>query len=370
MLVSILLPDLGAGGAERVSIDLARQFVLAGYEVEFVLMRAEGQFLYEAKRQFSVVDLGVDRVRGVPRALARHLQKNRPDVLIASMWPLTSMAVLGRVLSGQVCKLLLVEHCVLSSQYSGKGLLHSIFMRASMSCTYPFADGIAAVSKGAAEDLRRQLVISSGRVHVLYNPIPSRGQPSEDQKKMAEALWQCPPRERLLAVGTFKSQKNLPLLLNAFAKLSRAETRLMLVGQGEEEERLRELANELQISDRVIFAGFHVDPSPFYATASAYVLSSNDEGFGNVLVEALSFGLPVVSTDCPSGPSEILEKGRWGRLVPVGNAQALAEAMNTTLSQAVDREALKQRAADFAPEVSAGRYFKLLGLSPALGSRV
>jgi len=126
---------------------------------------------------------------------------------------------------------------------------------------------------------------------------------------------------------------------------------------------LRRLAAELGIANRVIFAGFHSDPSPFYATADLFVLSSNHEGFGNVIVEALSFGLPVVSTDCPSGPAEILENGRWGRLTPVGDAQALARAMDESLSTPVDRDALKRRAADFSPEIAARKYLDLLGLS-------
>jgi glycosyltransferase involved in cell wall biosynthesis len=137
----------------------------------------------------------------------------------------------------------------------------------------------------------------------------------------------------------------------------------MMLGQGEGETKLRSLAAELGISDRVIFAGFQADPSPFYAAADLFVLSSDLEGLPTVLIEALSFGLPVVSTDCPSGPAEILENGRWGRLVPVGDADALARAMGEALAAPVDREALKRRAADFSPEIAARKYLELLGLS-------
>ena len=137
----------------------------------------------------------------------------------------------------------------------------------------------------------------------------------------------------------------------------------MLLGEGHNHAMLRALAGELGIADHVIFAGFHADPSPFYATADLFVLSSNHEGFGNVIVEALHFGLPVVSTDCPSGPAEILCSGRWGRLVPVGDADALARAMDEALGAAVDCEALKRRAADFSPEIAARKYLDLLGLA-------
>ena len=137
----------------------------------------------------------------------------------------------------------------------------------------------------------------------------------------------------------------------------------MLVGEGQNQPMLRALARTLGIADRVVFAGFHADPSPFYATADLFVLSSAYEGFGNVIVEALSFGVPVVSTDCPSGPAEILEDGRWGRLTPIGDAQALARAVDEALAEPVDRDALKRRAADFAPEIAARKYLDLLGLS-------
>ena len=126
----------------------------------------------------------------------------------------------------------------------------------------------------------------------------------------------------------FKHQKNHALLLRAFALLERPDARLMLLGNGELEPDLRRLAAELGIADRVIFAGFHPDPTPFYRTADLFVLSSDYEGFGNVIVEALACGTPVVSTDCPSGPAEILADGEFGALVPVGDAQALARAID------------------------------------------
>lgn len=165
-----------------------------------------------------------------------------------------------------------------------------------------------------------------------------------------------------MTVGTLKAQKNQALLLRAFARLPMKDARLMLVGSGALEDDLRRLAAELGVGERVVLAGFHADPAPFYATAELFVLPSNDEGFGNVLVEALSFGLPVVSTDCPSGPAEILENGRWGRLVPVGDEAALAKAMMETLASPPDPDALRRRAADFASGIAARKYLEALGL--------
>lgn len=359
---SLLLPDLRGGGAERVSLDLARAFAAAGHEVEFVLMTAIGEFLPEARDQFGIVDLQASQARNVPMALARYLRVSRPEVLIANMWPLTTAAVIAKHLARSSCRLLLVDHNAMSKQYESWGRFQTLLMRTSMYTTYRLADSVAAVSEGVAADIEFLAGLSPGRVAVLHNPIPRREFPQENARSNAEVLWDCPKGKRVLAVGSLKEQKNHPLLLRAFAQAPQSSSTLMLLGKGENEPILRALAQDLGIANRVVFAGFHSDPSPFYATADLFVLSSDYEGFGNVIVEALSFGLPVVSTDCSSGPAEILENGRWGRLTPVGDAEALARAMDEALSAPVDRDALKRRAADFSPEIAARKYLDLLGL--------
>ncbi|OWU66780.1 glycosyl transferase [Roseovarius sp. 22II1-1F6A] len=362
MKIAILLPDLRGGGAERVMVDLAREIDRFGHSVEFVLMQATGDFLPEARRDFAVFDLAMTRTRRVPGALARYLRDRKPGAVVANMWPLTSAAVIGKTLSRWRGLLLLVEHNTLTQQYSEWGGLHAFLLTASMASTYRFADRVAAVSEGSATDTARLARLAPGRVTVLHNPIPQRSMPGREACAIAEKMWGCPSGQRVLTVGSLKDQKNHPLLLRAFAAMARPEARLMLLGQGTNETALGMLASDLGISDRVIFAGFHPDPAPFYATADLFALSSDYEGLPTVLIEALSFGLPVVSTECPSGPAEILKGGQLGRLVPVKDATALARAMDAALSSPVDRDALMRRAGDFAPRVAARKYLDLLGL--------
>jgi glycosyltransferase involved in cell wall biosynthesis len=164
----------------------------------------------------------------------------------------------------------------------------------------------------------------------------------------------------LLAVGTLKAVKRHDLLVRAFARMPRADATLCILGEGQERAGLETLIGSLGLQDRVLLAGYQADPAPWYAHADLFVLSSDHEGFGNVLVEALEHGLPVVSTNCPTGPHEILEDGKYGRLVPVGDVDALARAMDKALSANHDREQLKRRALDFSVEKAADAYLDLL----------
>lgn len=360
MKIAIVLPDLRGGGVERIRIVLAHEFVRAGHDVEFVLMQAQGGLIEEARASFPVVDLGARRIREVPIALIRYLRSRRPAVLLAAMWPLTVIAPLASRLSRHRCKVLVSEHGMLSAQYRDWGRAHRAVLRSSMAVGYRLADRRVGVSAGVASDIAALSGLRPDQFDIIYNPVPPRLEPSADAIRDAEVLWSSPKRARILTVGSIKAVKNHPLLLRAFARLDRPEARLMFVGDGAGRDELLLLAQELGVADRVILAGFHRDPTPFYKTADLFVLSSDYEGFGNVIVEALACGAPVVSTDCPSGPAEILKDGRWGRLVPVRDAEALAEAIEEALASEHDCEALKRRAKDYAPQIAARQYLDLL----------
>lgn len=361
-LISILLPDLSGGGAERVNVDLAHEFTRAGHEVEFVLMRARGELLEEARADFLVADLDTPRARAVPLALARYLRQRRPDALLAAMWPLTVIAPFALRLSGHRCKVLVSEHGIISAQYRDWGKVHRLMLRFSMNLSYRNVNCRIGVSAGVAADMAALSGMPKEAFEVIHNPIPPRPEPEQAALDVAENLWSGPLGARILTVGTMKAVKNHSLLLRAFARLDQPDARLMFVGDGTGRDALLSLARELGLADRVILAGFHRDPTPFYKTADLFVLSSNYEGFGNVIVEAMACGTPVVSTNCPSGPAEILENGRFGHLVPVGDADALSKAMGAALDEPVDRDVLKGRAADFSPEIAARKYLDLLKL--------
>lgn len=358
--IAILLPNLRGGGAEHIQITLAHEFARAGHEVEFVLMQAGGELLEEARESFSVVDLNCPRARNLPRVLSRYLRQHRPDALLAAMWPLTVIAPISARLSGHRCKVLVSEHGILSAQYRDWGRAHRAALPSSMALGYRLAHSRVAVSAGVAADIAALSGLRRNAFDVIHNPVPPRPEPSKQAIRDVEALWSGSKGARIVTVGKMKAVKNHPLLLRAFARLDRSDARLMFVGGGPGRDALLSLACELGVAERVIFAGFHPDPTPFYQTADLFVLSSDYEGFGNVIVEALACGTPVVSTNCPSGPAEILENGKYGRLVPVRDAHALGDAMQQALAARHDPALLKQRASDFAPAIAAKRYLELL----------
>jgi glycosyltransferase involved in cell wall biosynthesis len=358
--IALVLPDLGGGGAERVTLTLAEEFVARGFAADVVLMRCEGVFVEQVPRTLRLVDLKAPRIRQAPLALACYLRAERPDAIIVNMWPLTTACIVARTLAKSKVRLLTCEHVTLSNSYRHWGWFHGFLLRRSIAALHPFADVRVTVSSGVADDLAAITGIGRSRFDVVYNPIAVRP-PTSDDAAAVGAAWRGWTGKRIITVGALKEQKNQALLFRAFARLlETVEARLMLLGEGPLRGELEAFARKLGVANKIVMPGFIPDPSPFYRTADLFVLSSDYEGFGNVIVEALACGLPVVSTDCPSGPAEILENGRWGRLTPVGDAQALAEAMADSLAADHDREAPKRRATDFSPALAAERYLRLL----------
>ena len=360
-LIAILLPDLGIGGAERVSLDLSREFVRRGYRVAFVLMRSRGEFLDEVPEGVNVVDLNAPKLRNVVRPFARYLRERAPDVVLANLWPLTATAALVAKVSGsKKTRIITIDHATLSIQYASWGALNWVALRASIALIYPFAHRRIAVSHGVAEDVSALGGRKPNFMDVVFNPIPKPAFDG-DAHEAAERAWNGWRGPRVITVGTLKAQKNHALLLRSFkALLQMRDCRLMILGSGELFDAVANLAREMGLAEKVFLPGASRFPGPFYESADLFVLSSDYEGFGNVIVEAMAYGLPVVSTDCKSGPREILDNGRYGVLTPVGDADALAQAMAQSLNKTHDREALRRRAADFSPEIAATNYLRIM----------
>lgn len=360
--LTILLTDLRPGGAERVCVNIANAMVERGYQVEFVLLQAKGDLLPDLNRVVKVIDIKQTRLRNSLIPLVRYLKENKPDAVLANIWPLTVISVVARFLSNTACRLVVAEHTTWSRSELLKPFGNSLIIKQSMKMFFPHADRVIAVSKGAADDLAEFASVKRELIDVIYNPI-SGNKPKSIAACDATLCggWLSGHHKKIIAVGTLKEIKDYPTLLKAFSiVLKSVNARLLILGEGEMRESLQKLINDLGLLDFVIMPGFVKDPTPYFQQADLHVLSSTGEGFANVIVEALAVGTPVVSTDCPSGPREILEDGKYGRLVPVADSVALAHAMIEALSVVHDTDALKSRAMDFSIGKSVDRYEKIL----------
>ncbi len=355
--IAVVLPNLAGGGAERMHLDLAREWLKLGLNVDFVLLRKEGELLDLVPHGSRIVDLEVPCFRDALWPLMRYIRKARPDVVLAAMWPLTVVAVFAGRMAGCGARIVVSDHEQLSISYAGKGAGHRLFLRSSMAVGYRLAHERIAVSRGVARDLARLSGIPAKRYRVIYNPAAKGEQGLEG--RLSSVPENAGPF--VLSVGKFKAVKNHALLIEAFAQIAdKVDVNLYILGEGALRPELERKIAALGLEERVFLPGFQHDTILWYQQAQLFVLSSNHEGFGNVLVEALEQGVPVVSTDCPSGPREILENGRYGRLVPVGDAGALAQAMLDELNHHPDPEVLKRRAADFRVDRIAREYLRVM----------
>ncbi|SFD95894.1 Glycosyltransferase involved in cell wall bisynthesis [Marinobacter sp. DSM 26671] len=357
-MISIILPDLRPGGAERLHVNLADEWAHAGVSTEFVLQNATGELLGHLPASAKVVDLKSARIRSVLWRLVEYLKESKPNAIIVAMWPLTILAPFAARLAGYKGRVLISEHSPLSIAYGRYGRLHRLMMRASQRMCYPLADVRVAVSCGIADDLATLSGLPREQFTVIHNPA-ALGKVNVNAA-CPEQLSGC-PGPIILTVGTLKPVKRHDLLIEAFSRLPASlSATLCILGEGQMREQLERQIDGLGLHGRVLLPGFSLDPGPWYAHSDLFVLSSDYEGFGNVIVEAMEYGLPVVSTDCPVGPTEILEQGRYGRLVSPANVEALASGMLASLREEPDRDALKRRARDFSLDVIAQQYLDVM----------
>jgi glycosyltransferase involved in cell wall biosynthesis len=354
--VALFLPDLGGGGAERVVLAQARELVRRGHRVDLILVREGGALLELLPAEVNVIAFRRRRIFSAILPLAGYLRSVRPDALHAVMWPSTVIAVVAHILARSRARLMVSDQVTLSQQVRDARQLAAL--RWTTRLFYPRADYRVTCSIQAANDLAPLARIPRRSIEVITNPIEA---PAKIATTPAvEQMWGS-GRPRIVTVGSLKAQKNHALLLQAFARLDgHPAARLMIVGEGQLRPELEALAQELGIADRVAMPGFFLDPWPFLASADLFVLSSDYEGFPLVLAEAMRAGLRVVSTDCISGPAELTDNGRYGRLVPCGDPDALAKAIAAALAEPPQPKRQRNRAIAMAGPAQIARYCDLL----------
>jgi len=360
--VGLFFSNFNGGGIQRVMLSLAEGLLQQGCRVDLILVRAEGPLSTEIPAGCHIFDLQTGHASKSLFKLIYYLSSEKPRVVLSSQTHINVIAVLARILSGWSGRLLLSEHIALdfASRYptNWKDRFFPILAR----IFYRGADEIILVSKETARHFVQATHLPEKMIKVIYNPVVSEKQIEQSKVHPNHAWFTSPGTPVLLAAGRLTRQKDFTTLLKAFALLHKRlpETKLMILGEGEERAHLEQLSEELGLHDAVQFPGFVINPFAYMANASVFVLSSRWEGFANVIAEAMACGTPVVSTDCPSGPAEILEGGKYGRLVPVGNPEALAEAIFQELKYPHDKNLLMQRANEFSIDNILPQYIECL----------
>lgn len=360
--VVLFIPDLGPGGAERVFVNLAGS--LAQKKLDVTLLTGtlkNAAYLEELSSSVRVEELARRHMRSALPALVRYLRRERPAVLIAGRDHGTLVAILAARLACAGTRVVATIHNTTSQLQRSSRSLRAKFAIYAMTKFLPLADEIVAVSHGAADDLAQTAGISRNRIHVVYNPVlnPTVFQAAEEPLDHPWFQEGQPPV--VLGVGRLTIQKDCPNLIRSFAIVRKVrEARLVILGEGEERPALERLVRSLGLDDDVALPGVVVNPFAYMKRSALFALSSAWEGLPTVLVEAMACGCPVVATDCPSGPGEILQGGRLGRLVPIRDEAALAEAMLAGLRGECPNNATKADLIPYTNEVAADAYMRIM----------
>ncbi len=397
--IALLMPNFGGGGVQSTTLILARTLSELGYPVTLLLHSTNGPLADSVPKIIRQVELSrsgsvTARVRAmlaapalIPqllkpvvlpwetpsslrfvRDLARYLQVEKPHVLFTATPYLNIEAILARRLSGQQTRVVLSERVPTPQWLAANDDWNRRHLRPLMNRLYSEADGIVAVSNGVADGLASEINLPRDRITTIYNPVvlPDIAERAALATEHPWFVAGAPPI--ILAVGRPGRVKDHMTLLRAFARVrEKHDVRLVVIGQNRASRKparrrteFDALAVELNIAEHVVSIGHTHNPFAFFARSAMLVVSSRYEGFCNVLLEALACGCPVVSTDCPVGPSEILDGGRYGKLVPVGQPDAMADAIRETLIAPPSPDSLRNRAAQFSFDESIASYEEIL----------
>jgi glycosyltransferase involved in cell wall biosynthesis len=358
--IAIFAQSLDAGGAERVVANFVQGFNQRGINVHLLLAEARGSMLKEIPENVRIIDFGQAHVVSTLPQLVTYIRKEHPSIIFSFLTHSNLITLLAVRLAGTSVKTVISEHSLLSTRVKLYPNIKERLLPWLARYLYPLADLIVAVSNGIAEDLIRNVRIPVTKIKVIYNPIVTN---ELIRKKQAALLhpWFAPNLPPvILSVGRLTVEKDYPTLLRAFALArKKREMHLMIIGEGGQRASLEALVLKMGLKDEVRMPGFEANPYAYMAHAKLFVLSSISEGLPSALIEALACGTPVIATNCESGPAEILENGKYGKLVTVGNSEEIAAAILEKLDSSPDRNFLETRALSFSLDTVMNIYIEL-----------
>lgn len=386
MKIAIYVSSLKGGGAERVMLNLSEGLQAQNHSVDLLLARHEGVYLKQIPNHLSVIPLKhKSRLSGFFTALRHshlgfkllsslklphfltllpaiktYIEKNKPDAIICALHNCNLSAVLAKSCTKSNVCIIVSEHIALSS------FIQSVPERETkllpfIKLLYPYANGIVTVSDGVKNDLSNITGIAKEKITLIYNPVITPGIHEKMSEPVAHPWLQSNEFYTLLAAGRLTKQKNYITLINAVELIKdQIPLKLIILGEGTEREKLTNIISEKGLSETIDLHGFEDNPFAYMAHADLFVLSSALEGFSMVLLEALACGCETISTDCPYGPSEVLQNGKYGTLVPIKNPPELAKAIKNAYEKKSLFERGTQYAKQFTVEKATAEYLSLI----------
>lgn len=356
--IALFVPTLAGGGAERVMIMIANGLSAEGLKVDLITGNADGPYRDSLSTNVNLIDFGVSRLLYALPSFAKYLLVKKPSTVLSALNHANiANSVFSRLLSPQT-KIILSVHNSLRTEAKPK--LIPRLSRKLLGWAITRADLVISVSEGIREQLLEEFKVSGAQVVTIYNPLDVDTISMLSKEPSGHSWLDAPDKPVIIGVGSLTRQKNFELLIRSFSQVQvQTPSRLVILGEGEDREPLEKLIAELDIEDSVLMPGFVSNPFAWMSKSSVFVLSSDWEGLPGVLLEALACGVQVVSTDCKTGPNEILEAGKWGLLVGTGDQNALTDAIVESLQLKAPIDT-KSRALDFSKEHAIAAYHNAL----------
>ncbi|GKR08303.1 glycosyl transferase [Aeromonas caviae] len=366
--IAIFIPSLGGGGAERVIVTLANEIADRGYSLDLVVSNAKGDYLNDVSKNVKLVDLRAKRVSRAFLPLCKYIMKEKPAAMLSVMTHTNIIAILAKIITCTPLRLIVSEHNTISAEKSKASAFNRTLIYGLVPYLYRFANKVCTVSIAASADLAEFIGVNKEQIVTIYNPFDLEIINKLSSEPISHPWFGAGEPPVLLAIGRLTEQKNFHLLIKAFKELRLVyNARLLILGEGHLRSDLEILLADLELtSNDILMPGFVKNPYPYLSHCHAFILSSSWEGLPTVLIEALACGAKIISTDCPSGPREILEDGRWGRLVPVDSVADLTNEMINVLNEQkiINSNHLDvyQRATFFDKKNAVDKYLELFGI--------
>ena len=361
MRISLFLPTLNGGGIQKATIRLIRELLKRDVQVVLVAINGNGPIRKEIPEGCDFIDLKASRTRYAFIPLLKYLRSAKTIIGISSQTHLNVLMIIIRVLTGYPKYLVVREHNTFNSNYLKANKFVENLRPQLIRLFYPMATKLIAVSRSVAESIHQHARVKK-EIQVIQNGIDV----DEIQtliKSLPDQPWypKISDKKTIVGLGRLSNQKNFSSLLTAFSLLNDVENlQLVIMGEGEEHHDLLSLSKKLDIHKRVLLPGFVVNPYPILSQAKIFVLSSRWEGFSNVILEALACGVPIVATDCPGGPADILADKPFARVVPMNDPVAMASAMREILSLTFEKNEIIRYARQFDITKIAQQYIELV----------